>query len=216
VPRRKVTIGLIPITNLLTAAGSERDPTHDRVLDAAAELMAAYGLKRWSIEDVAERAEIGRTSVYRAFATRDDLVHAVLARELRQTLDAVRAAGNRHTRLEDQVIEGAMTALAALRDSLVEKLLLSDPDTFLPFLTTRAGPLIALARQVIVESIRSAGLSVDDQQTAEAAEVAARLGLSFILTRETVFPADDADSLRESLRRLLGPVLAPLVRRKPA
>jgi hypothetical protein len=124
----------------------------------------------------------------------------------------VRAAGKRHTRLEDQVIEGAMTALAALRDSLVEKLLQSDPDTFLPFLTTRAGPLIALARQVIVEGIRSAGLSVDDQQTAEAAEVAARLGLSFILTRETVFPVDDPDSLRESLRRLLRPVLAPLTR----
>jgi hypothetical protein len=105
-----------------------------------------------------------------------------------------------------------MTALAALRDSLVEKLLQSDADTFLPFLTTRAGPLIALARQVIVEGIRSAGLSVDDQQTAEAAEVAARLGLSFILTRETVFPVDDPDSLRESLRRLLRPVLAPLTR----
>jgi hypothetical protein len=44
------------------------------------------------------------------------------------------------------------------------------------------------------------------------AEVAARLGLSFILTRDTVFPIDDADALRASLHRLLRPILAPILK----
>jgi hypothetical protein len=86
----------------------------------------------------------------------------------------------------------------------------SDPSTVLPFLTTGAGGLIALARQAIVEGIRAQGLVVDEMQAAELAEVAARLGLSFILTRDTIFPLEDPDSLRESLRRLLRPVLVPL------
>lgn len=216
-PRRKVSIGLAPIA-LRLASDDEGDAGIARILDAAAQLMSDHGLRRWSVEDVAELAGVGRTSVYRAFATRDELVHAVLARELRQTLAAVKAAGADRRRLEDQVVEGAITALEALRGSVVEKLLRSDPATLLPLLTTGAGPLMAMARQIMVEYARSAGITIDEQQAHEAAEAAARLGLSFVLTRDTVFPVDDPEQLRRSLRRLLGPLLSPLsgARRRPA
>jgi AcrR family transcriptional regulator len=211
VARRKITIGLAPLAALVTS-GAVGDAATEPILDAAAALLAAHGLRRWSIDDVAGLAGIGRTSVYRAFATRDELVHAVLARELRQTLAAAQTAGAGSRRLEDQVVEGALSALGALRGSLVEKLLRSDPSTLLPFLTTGAGPLIALSRQIMVEHARASGIALDEQQAAEAAEVAARLALSFILTRDTVFPVGDDDALRQSLRRLLRPLLAPLAR----
>lgn len=207
--RRKITIGLAPLAALMTS-GAEGDAATESILDAAAALLAAHGLRRWSMDDVAALAGIGRTSVYRAFANRDELVHAVLARELRQTLTAAQAAGAGSRRLEDQVVEGALSALGALRGSLVERLLRSDPSTLLPFLTTGAGPLIGLSRQIMVEHARASGTAVDEQQAAEAAEVAARLALSFILTRDTVFPVDDDGALRQSLRRLLRPLLAPL------
>jgi AcrR family transcriptional regulator len=221
--RRKITIGLLPLATSVAARGSGAvdDPGVERILDAAAELLAAYGLKRWSIEDVAERAGIGRTSVYRAFAGRDDLVHAVLARELRQTLTAMELAGAPFPRLEDQIVEGAIIAFSALRGSLVDKLLRSDPATLLPFLTTGAGPLIALTRELIVGHARAANIELDELPAAEIseiAEIAARLGLSFVLTRETVFPIDQPDQLRNSLHRLLSPLLVPLTKahRRPA
>jgi AcrR family transcriptional regulator len=217
--RRKITLGLLPIAaSFVARTSAEGDPAIERVLDAAAELLAAYGLKRWSMEEVADRAGIGRTSVYRSFANRDDLVHAVLARELRQTLSAIEAAGAPYPRIEDQIVEGAVTALAALQSSLVDKLLRSDPETLLPFLTTGAGPLVALTRQAIVAHARRANLDVDEAQAAEIAEIAARLGLSFVLTRDTVFPVGDADQLRASLHRLFAPLLGPLAdaHRQPA
>ena len=221
--RRKITLGLLPIAASVASrpAGLEDDPGIERILDAAAELLATYGLKRWSMDDVAELAGIGRTSVYRAFAARDDLVHAVLARELRLTLTAIDVAGASYPRLEDQIVEGAIVAFAALRGSLVERLLRSDPATLLPFLTTGAGPLIALTRQLIVGHARSANTELDDLQATEIgeiAEIAARLGLSFVLTRETVFPIDEPDQLRDSLHRLLSPLLRPLTKdhRRPA
>jgi hypothetical protein len=43
---------------------------------------------------------------------------------------------------------------------------------------------------------------------AELAELAARLAVSFLLTRQTVFPIDDKDAARRSLRRVLVPMLA--------
>ena len=95
------------------------------------------------MEDVAEQAALGRTSVYRAFSTCDELVHAVLARELRATIGDITAAATTSSSVEDGIIEGALVGLAALRSSLVEQLLRTDPSTILPFLTTKAGPLIA-------------------------------------------------------------------------
>lgn len=209
--RRKISIGLTPIVASL-ANGATEDPAAERILDATAELLSAYGLRRWSIDDVADRAGIGRTSVYRAFASREDLVHAVLARELRDTIANIQAVAAAHRKLEDRIIEGALAGLVALRGSLVEELLRSDPATVLPFLTTDAGPLVALARDLLINQAGAAGTAIDDDYAHELAEIAARLGLSFILTRDTVLPIDDPDALRVSLHRLLRPMLAPLLR----
>lgn len=207
--RRKVTVELEPMLGafaVVSVAGS----SEELILDAAADLMRTYGLKRWSMEDVAERAAIGRTSVYRAFSTRDELVHAVLARELRATIGQINAAAAASSSVEDGIIEGALSGLAALRNSLVEHLLRSDPSTILPFLTTKAGPLVALTRQLLAAQARAAGASIAEEHAEELAEIAARLGLSFVLTRESVFPVDDEEALRASLRRVLRPVLSPL------
>jgi AcrR family transcriptional regulator len=209
VPRRKVTIELEPMLGAFATVSVAGSP-EDRILDAAAHLMRTYGLKRWSMEDVAEQAALGRTSVYRAFSTRDELVHAVLARELRATVGEITAAATASSSVEDGIIEGALVGLAALRSSLVEQLLRTDPSTILPFLTTKAGPLVALTRQLLVSQARAAGATITAEHANELAEIAARLGLSFVLTRESVFPVDDDEALRDSLRRVLRPVLSPL------
>jgi hypothetical protein len=94
--------------------------------------------------------------------------------------------------------------------SLVTALLDSDPTTFLPFLTTEAGPLIALGRELLVAQATALGAQVDYETAAELAELAARLGVSFLLTRETVFPVNDPEAARRTLHRVLGPMLAPL------
>jgi AcrR family transcriptional regulator len=208
-PRRKITVEFEPMLGAFAAVSVIGSP-EDRVLDAAAQLMRTYGLKRWSMEDVAEHAAIGRTSVYRAFSTRDELVHAVLARELRSSIGQIVAAAARCGAVEDGVIEGAIAGLGVLRSSLVEQLLRTDPSTVLPFLTTRAGPLIAITRQFLLTQARAVGAAISDEHALELAEIAARLCLSFVLTRETVFPVEDEDALRASLRRVLRPVLSPL------
>jgi AcrR family transcriptional regulator len=212
--RRKVTVELEPMLGAF-ATVSIAGSAEERILDAASDLMRAYGLKRWSMEDVAERTAIGRTSVYRSFSTRDDLVHAVLARELRVTVSKIQAAAVAAPSLEDGIIEGALVGLAALRSSLVERLLQSDPATLLPFLTTGAGPLVSLTRDLLVAQAHVVGTSIDPRQASELAEVATRLGLSFILTRESVFPIEEEERLRESLRRLLRPVLDSLFGAQP-
>ncbi|HEY1650456.1 MAG TPA: TetR/AcrR family transcriptional regulator [Acidimicrobiales bacterium] len=207
--RRKASVEVTSLMATVIGPPDASDELAVRLLDAGAELLTEYGLRRWSMDDVAERAGVGRTSVYRKFLSRDDLVHAVLARELRQVFAAIIDTAARYDSVEDKIVEGALVALDAVDGSLVSALLTSDPTTFLPFLTTEAAPLLALGRELLVSSAIAAGSPIEPQLAAELAELVARLGISFIVTRQTVFPVDDPELARASLRRVLSPVLAP-------
>jgi AcrR family transcriptional regulator len=60
--------------------GRPRDPRADRaILDAALELMAEAGIARLRVDDVAARAGVGKATIYRRFATKDDLITAAVA-----------------------------------------------------------------------------------------------------------------------------------------
>jgi AcrR family transcriptional regulator len=67
----------------------ERAARGDRILDAAAELLLRFGYSRVTIDDVAQRAEVGKGTVYLHWRTREELFGAVLGRELAQALDEV-------------------------------------------------------------------------------------------------------------------------------
>jgi AcrR family transcriptional regulator len=206
VARRKLTLELEPIV----AAVAAGPPSHDDelVLDATEALLRAYGLARWSVDDVAARAGIGRTSVYRRFPSRDDLVAGVLARELRRTIAAIGVAVAGRATVEDRLVEAALVGLDALRHSVVDHLLQTDPATILPFLTTGAGPLVDLAREAFVPAIVAAAVAPSGPPAELLAETLARLGLSFVLTRSTTFPTDDPDGLRAAVRGILAPMVA--------
>ena len=208
--RRKLTLALAPI---VSAVG---EPVDDDLavaaLDAAADHLRRIGLAGWTVEDVADAAGVGRTSVYRWFGSRDDLVHAVLARELRETLLAVGAATAAVDRFEDKAVEAALVCLESLDGSVVDHLVRTDPSAVLPLLTTGAAPLIALARAALVPSLLAAGVARDPEHAAIVAESLARLGLSFVLTRDTIVPVHDADALRAAIQALIGPLLRPAVR----
>jgi AcrR family transcriptional regulator len=201
--RRKLTVSLGPIV----AAAATPGPEQDGVLDATAALLRAHGLHGWTVEDVADRAGVGRTSVYRRFPSRDDLVHGVLARELRLTILAVGSAAAAQTNLEDRVVEAALVALDSLEGSVVDALLRTDAATVLPFLTTGAGPLVELARRSFAPALVAAGVTPEGDQAELVAEALARLGLSFVLTRDSVLPIDDPAAMRDSVRALIGPLL---------
>jgi AcrR family transcriptional regulator len=201
--RQRARVELTGVLSALDDGGEGHDDLDRRVLDATEALLRSSGLRRWSIDDVADRAGVGRTSIYRRFGGRDDLEHAVLARELRATLDAVARAAADAPRLEDRAVAAVTAALSALDGSVVDSLLRSDPATFLPFLTTDAGPLLAIARAAITAQVSAVAAA----PSPELAEAAARFGLSFILTRDTVLPVQDPDALATAVRRMLRPFL---------
>jgi AcrR family transcriptional regulator len=59
----------------------------ERILDAAAELLLRVGYRRTTIEDVAERADVGKGTLYLHWKTREALFLAVLLRESLAAMD---------------------------------------------------------------------------------------------------------------------------------
>jgi TetR/AcrR family transcriptional regulator, repressor for uid operon len=207
VARRRLTLEVEPVVAGALDAGGP-DAAGDQILDAAETFLRQRGLHRWTVEEVADRAGVGRTSVYRRFPSRDDLVHGVLARELRAAITAVGVAAGGRTTLDDAVVDAVLAALRCLEGSVVDALLRSDAATVLPLLTTGAGPLLAQARDAFAPGLVALGVATDSGDAAIAAEALARLGLSFVLTRDTVLPLDDPEGLRRAVRALLAPLLA--------
>lgn len=59
----------------------EADSATEAILDAAVIEFERHGFRRVALDDVARRAEVSRTTIYRRFANRDELVAAVIERE---------------------------------------------------------------------------------------------------------------------------------------
>ena len=62
-----------------------------RILDAAAEVFATQGLSA-TLADVAKQADVGVATVYRWFASKDELVHAVYAARVAEAEELARLA----------------------------------------------------------------------------------------------------------------------------
>lgn len=67
------------------------DQATESILDAALVEFDQHGIRRVALDDVARRAGVSRTSIYRRFANKDDLVSAVVNRENAQLFAAMMA-----------------------------------------------------------------------------------------------------------------------------
>ena len=75
-----------------------RPATRERLLDAASEVFGERGFAAATVEEVCERAGFTRGAFYSNFATKEELLLALLDREEAQVLERGRRYGD--TRLE--------------------------------------------------------------------------------------------------------------------
>ncbi len=183
------------------------------ILRAAAEEVAAVGLRRTSLTDVARRAGVSRMTVYREYGDAPTLWRSLLTAEIGEVVSqadqvALAAAGNGRERLVGAVVE-AVTRLAD--HPLVTRVLELDPELILPFVVDRLGSGQQLAAERLREMLQA---GIDDGSVAPR-DVDAAAHLLLLLAQSLVFSArvapggsDDRAVLVE-LRRMLDGYLSP-------
>ncbi|HEU0132716.1 MAG TPA: TetR family transcriptional regulator [Mycobacteriales bacterium] len=150
----------------------------DALLDAAYDLAVTTGWQRTRMADVAAAAGVSRQTVYDRFGSRDALAAALALRETQRFLDGVERALAAHAEPVEAIAAAAAFALDAARDNPLLRSILTDEGGLLPYVTTRAEPLVDAARARLAAYVTSRW---DAANAAEAAEVVVRLALSYIV-----------------------------------
>src|SRR5436305_15100248 len=193
------------------------DAMSERVLDAALSLMAASGARHLTMDDVAARAGVGRMTVYRRFGGRQQLLDALAVRECRRCLAQIAAALDPDKPIEERATELFVATLRVIREHpMLARLARVDPEALLHELNRDSSAVFRLVRRFLVAQIRAAQAAGElaDADPAALAEIAVRLGASFVLMPDSTIVSDDEQQTRETVRLLLAPVLRGGVRRQ--
>ncbi|MFG1998933.1 TetR/AcrR family transcriptional regulator [Spirillospora sp. NPDC048911] len=189
------------LTGLLAAPAT--DDLDTRILDAALAEFETYGLRRVSVEDVAKRAGVARTTIYRRFTNKEQLLQAVILREVRRFLTAIADATEDLPTPEDAVVEGFVAGLQGARTHpLMTRVLQSEPEAFLPQLSMNGGAVMVAARDILAGRLRRARPD-DPQDFTTVAEILLRVAVSLLLVPGGGLPLTDEASIRAFARDYL-------------
>lgn len=179
------------------------DAITERIVEAALAEIAEYGLRRITVDDIARRAGIHRVTVYTRFSTKDEIIVAAGIAWTQRFFGAI-AAKVDGLPVSERLVEGFVLAAQTIRNEpLVTRLLTSEPDVILPFLTVDSGPVLAAVRAFFAEHLSDPSVPDPDG----ASELAARISLSLFLNPQGHFPLDTPAQLRAFAQRHLVPLL---------
>ncbi|MQA07664.1 MAG: TetR family transcriptional regulator [Pseudonocardiaceae bacterium] len=196
---------------MVLASGQRTDSVAEGVLDAALEEFLDYGLRRTNVDMVARRAGVSRATLYRRFDNKDALVQAVLVRECRRFFTSIVEVVGPLPTVEDRLVEGFVVGVRYARaDRLLTRLLASDPEALLPYLTVNGELVVAVARDFLVwqgNQLPGGVSSVGGRTPEGVAELFVRLAISFTLTPQSSIPLENDAQVRAFARDYLAPLL---------
>ncbi|MEV6138432.1 helix-turn-helix domain-containing protein [Nocardia sp. NPDC051990] len=182
-----------------------------RILDAALIQFAKVGVKKTTIEDVARRAGVDRVTVYRRVGSRDDLVQAVISREVATLLAELGAMPERHDSIDDLVADIFVTVVTGWRTHpMVERMLTVEPERVIMKLTVDGATTFTMcvaATATILEGAVARGLLADADDLGIRAEIVCRVVHSLILAPHGTARLGSDDELAAFARRYLVPVV---------
>lgn len=185
------------------------DGTTARVLDAALAELTEFGIRRTTVESVAQRAGLARMTVYRRFAGKDALVQAVVVREMRRFLASLATSVRSSKTVPEALENGFVAGLSGYyTHPFARRGMEREPEAILPYLTVGAAPALTLVRAFIRSNVGVLpdAACIEPAALEAACEAVTRLAHSFALTpmRDDV-PTEG--ELREIARRMILPLL---------
>ncbi len=179
------------------------------ILDTARTVFETYGVRRANIEDVAVRAGVSRSTIYRRFPTKDDLFVHVVRREAQlffTTLDQATTGRNP----QEAVIEAFALGVRLVQDSpLYSRIAESEPELFGMFSQSHVFPIGQFA-DGIAHTLRRCGADRNVQaepDLANIADILLRVALGII-----VFPTDRLDTSDDAaVRAYAARYLVPII-----
>jgi AcrR family transcriptional regulator len=108
------------------------EDARERLLNAAEVCFERFGLRRTTIDDVAREAKVSRSTVYRYFDGRGDLIVAAYMRESDAVNERVKALMSKPGPFAERLIKASMRSIESIRQG-----------KYLPLMLTPEGAMLA-------------------------------------------------------------------------
>ena len=191
------------------------DPAlRERLLEAAYECIAHYGLAKTTVEDVVKQSNVSRATVYRAFpGGKDELLRAAVGWEMGRFFGRLAEAVAGAPDFAALVESGLTFAHSAVREhAVLQKVLVTEPERLLPLLTIEQERPLAFITAFLLpylEREQRVGRLVRGVDLRESADFVARLILSLISSPGT-WNLDDPEQVATLVREhVLAGILTP-------
>jgi AcrR family transcriptional regulator len=192
---------------MLSISNAESTDIGDRILDAAASCVTAYGVERVTVAEIARRAGVSRPTVYRRWTDTREILAALLTSRVIGVWRDVRSQGQGREALVRRIVT---VADLLRRDELIMSVLLSSPELAMVYITQRLGT----SQQVLIDAAASEIEAAQRDGSARAGDPRQLAAMVLLITQSTIQSAQivrpilDADALARELAHSLNGYLS--------
>lgn len=187
---------------------SNDEAVGDRILDAAAECVLAYGIDRVTLAEIARRAGVSRPTVYRRWPDTQSILAALLTSRVVRVLDD---SGDRDTGREALVTRIVTVAGRLQDDEIVMSVLHSAPELAMVYIAERLGA----SQQILIDATAGQIKLAQEDGSVRAGDARRLAAMCLLITQSTVQSAQmvqpilGADDLAAELTHALNGYLQP-------
>ena len=193
------------------------DPTLEAILDAAVVEFERHGFRRVALDDVARRARVSRTTIYRRFSNKDELVAAVIERENVRVFADIAAELKQAGPQSNYYVEAFTLSILKFRRHRVLDLMISDePGLVIELAETHYSAAIERMAEAL-RVIFPAGFAerIGEPAVIELADTILRYA-AMVLLLPSAQPLETADAIRAFATQHFLPSLPVALRAVPA
>lgn len=177
------------------------------ILDAAERVFTQYGARRANVEDVAKAAGISRSTLYRAYPTKEALLQAVLDREIDEFFDQLEeltaGLGPR-----EAIVLAYSAGIALTREiPLLGRLLETEPEIITGIGGDVNSTTILGSADRVARTLRASGATMPDDELHVVAEMMLRIAYTYMLQPHGTVDMTDPDAARQYAERYLAPLV---------
>jgi AcrR family transcriptional regulator len=180
----------------------------DRILDAAASCVLAYGVDRVTVAEIARRAGVSRPTIYRRWPDTQALLAALLTARIVGVLRDVPSRGPGREALVERIV-GVAERLR--HDDVVMSVFHSAPELAMVYIAERLGT----SQQILINAVAAELKVAQRDGSVRAADPRQLAAMCLLITQSTIQSAQivepilDADALAIELAHSLNGYLRP-------
>jgi AcrR family transcriptional regulator len=180
----------------------------DRILEAAAYCIIAYGVDRVTLAEIARRARVSRPTVYRRWPDTRSVLAALLTTRITGVLDEVPSRGVGREALVERIVA---VAEHLRHDDVVMSVLRNAPDLAMVYISERLGT----SQQILLDAVAGDLKLAQEEGSVRVGDPYQLAAMCLLITQSTIQSGRivarilDADALAVELAHSLNGYLKP-------